>query len=149
MLHVKTRFIRRPKTAKPTSGQSLPPYGRRKAASWEACRKYKSLEDYRSSDDLLDFLREDIAEMQGFFSWLDFTTLNIERIISACTYYFIYMKDEKTDEKLRLMKDVSDLIAFNFSLTGYQDMIRRNAYYYEDMLDKVDCLRQQHVPAAE
>lgn len=103
----------------------------------EAKRVRKSRMDYYAEPDLFDFIREDTALMQSFFSWLDFSDLSLERIQTACNYFLIH-SGEKEDEKIKLSHDLKELFSFNTSLVAYRSLIAVKAYYFEDVLNEVD-----------
>lgn len=84
-----------------------------------ARRLRRSQDEYYANADIFDFLREDIAEMQGFFSWLDYNTSDPERIQAACHYYLIHPA-ATDEEKEKLAHDLTTLTAFCTTLTAYR-----------------------------
>lgn len=103
----------------------------------QAKRMRRSRTEYYAEPDLFDFIREDTALMQSFFSWLDFSDLNLERIQAACNYFLIH-SDEKKDEKMKLSHDLKELFSFNISLVAYRSLIAVKAYHFEDVLNELD-----------
>lgn len=103
----------------------------------QAQRMLRSRTDYTTESDPFDYLREDTAMMQGFFNWLNYASLRLERMQEACMFYCIH-GDGSEKEKTLLAKDLRELLAFNNTLVAYQGMIALKAYYYEDILKELD-----------
>lgn len=103
----------------------------------EAKRMRRSKTEYYAQPSLFDYIREDTAMMQGFFNWLEFSHLSLERIQTACNYFLIHA-DEKEDEKMKLSNDLKELISFNTSYVAYSSLISVKAYYFEDVLNELD-----------
>lgn len=103
----------------------------------EAKRMRKSQTEYYAHPSLFDYIREDTALMQGFFNWLEFSHLNLERIQTACNYFLIN-SDETKEEKTKLSNDLKDLLSFNISYASFSNLIAVKAYYFEGVLDELD-----------
>ncbi|HJG19170.1 hypothetical protein [Odoribacter splanchnicus] len=97
----------------------------------EAKRKFKSRSDYLEHSDLLDYLLEDTAEMQGFFSWLDGKSFDFEDFYSIFVDY-VLLCDRSKEEKKKIMHNLYDLMDFHKHLEASRDFISQNAYYFED-----------------
>lgn len=103
----------------------------------EAKRMRKSRTEYYAQPSLFDYIREDTAMMQGFFNWLEFSHLSLERIQTACNYFLIH-SDETKEEKMKLSNDLKDLLSFNISYASFSNLIAVKAYYFEDVLNELD-----------
>ena len=103
----------------------------------EAKRIRRSRTDYYAEPNLFDFIREDTAMMQAFFHWLDFSSLSLERIQTACNYFLINA-DENEEEKMKLSNDLKELISFNTSLVAFGSLIAVKAFYFDDVLNELD-----------
>lgn len=103
----------------------------------EAKRMRKSRTEYYAQPSLFDYIREDTAMMQGFFNWLEFSHLSLERIQTACNYFLIH-SDETKEEKMKLSNDLKDLLSFNTSYASFSNLIAVKAYYFEDVLNELD-----------
>lgn len=106
----------------------------------EAKRMRKSQTEYYAHPSLFDYIREDTALMQGFFNWLEFSHLSLERIQTACNYFLIH-SDETKEEKTKLSNDLKDLLSFNTSYAAFSNLIAVKAYYFEDVLNELDAVK--------
>lgn len=103
----------------------------------EARRMRTSRMDYYAEPDLFDYARENAAEMEGLFNWLNTHNLNTERIQKACVYYLIHA-DESEREKEKLGNDLNNLISFKTGLTSSGRIIAEKAFYYASVLEELD-----------